>query len=148
MNEIFKLIGVVIKNSQVIEYNMALAMGLHRVTSEFDERKKIPLTEYRQIEKDAVKLRESMSQKTLGQVIEEISDTNCLKPKQLNKLKTVLEDRNYIVHQIFKDEFEPDPEEKEKIKTYLIEVINNMSRANQSLSSTIESLKEKYDSIK
>ena len=147
MNEVYRLIGLVVNNSQVIEHNLAYGLSLHKVVSLFDKRNSVPVAEYNRIEKEAADIRKKMKEMTLGGVIKLVSETKCFEPKVLDKLEQVLADRNYVVHQMIKDRFQPTDQEVTEMRKYLKATVEDTNAVNKSLCDRIAALEKTYDGI-
>jgi len=147
MNEVYRLIGLVVNNSQVIEHNLAYGLSLHRIVSVFYERDSIPIKEYELIEEEAALLRKRMSEMTLGSVINFASDTKCFKPVLLKRLKSVLTERNYVIHQLILDQLELNDQSIAAMTSYLRVVVDDTNELNERLASRIRVLEKEYDAI-
>lgn len=102
MKRIYTLIGEIIKNTQYVEYNLALMIRCHTILKEFEKSNTIDIDLFNSVVEEASKIAYDLQYMTLGEIIYKVKNTRWLKLDEVNKLEKVLKNRNYLVHQYFK----------------------------------------------
>jgi len=111
----------------------------------------VPNQVFEQAESEAEELRESLSDKTLGAVINTVKKYNALNDNQLEELEKILRKRNNLVHHFFKEnDFE---EQSENIKFminrkgYLANFLSQTEQFNSIIIKILDGLNEEYVEI-
>lgn len=102
MKRIYEMIGEIIKNTQYIEFNLALMIRCHTILKEFEKTDTIDIELFKSVVEEASKISYELQYMTLGEILRKVKNTRWLKLDEVNKLEKVLKDRNYLVHQYFK----------------------------------------------
>lgn len=82
-NELYELFGEIFENAQYIEWNVALIVSKsHNIT--------------------AADLFEKMQDMTMGQIVSYTKNVECFGDGDISELEYILDKRNYLAHQFFK----------------------------------------------
>jgi hypothetical protein len=144
-------VGMIVALSQMIEYNLAEIQAYQKVLILFDKNDRVAKETFDQVQKEANALWGRSLLETLGQNIAQIKRANIFQddPEQLNELETVLKERNYITHQLFKEDV-VNPFIEENLASVLNRLLNDvgkMNRLNEALIAQIRKLECEYNSI-
>ena len=144
-------VGMIVALSQMIEYNLAEVQAYQKVLSLFDKDGQVKREIFEKVSKEAEVLWEKSLNETLGQNIAQIKGAGIFKnnPKQIDELEAVLKERNYLVHQFFKEDVAKRSIEKDitSVLKRLLDDIERMNCLNEALIGQIKDLKKEYDSI-
>lgn len=150
MDRIYKSIGEIIKNTQYIEYNLALMIRCHTILKEFEKSNTIDLELFNSVVEEASKISYELQYMTLGEILRRVKNTGWLRLEEINKLEKVLKNRNYLVHQYFKkhDVEEGKPEEfiVNELK-FLNDILTNIKEVNDFLVRIVIRQQKLLDSI-
>lgn len=126
MNRIYCAIGKIMEITQDIEEAIGYICKNSEIIKEFGRNKNMSKADLDQVEDDSEYLREKMQTMTFGSMIGIIYESKSLSYEEINKLKELLEKRNYFVHEYFKvTKFGISPKEEEildefgALKSYL-----------------------------
>ena len=127
MDEIYKLLGRILKTVQYIEWNLSLLVAKTKGNPEIT---------------DENYLFRSMQEMTLGEIVSKARKTEIFSKDTLDKLENILNERNYLVHQFFKrtdfqDEINDEEEKAYAIKR-LTEDLSSFKEFNEWLSNVTE----------
>jgi len=144
-------VGMIVALSQMIEYNLAEVQAYQKVLSLFDKDGQVKREIFEKVSKEAEVLWEKSLNETLGQNIAQIKGAGIFKnnPKQIDELEAVLKERNYLVHQFFKEDVAKRSIEKNitSVLKRLLDDVERMNRLNEALIGQIKDLEKEYDSI-
>ena len=146
MNRIYCAIGKIVEVTQNIEVDLGEICEKSEIIKEFGRHQKITLDAYNQVVSDAEYLKEKMQTMTFGALIGVVYESKSLSFDEINKLKSLLEKRNYFTHEYFKlTKFEGEPEEFlldefNALKEYLAELKKMLNRLEMIKSGQIERL--------
>jgi hypothetical protein len=98
-------VGMIVALSQMIEYNLAEVQAYHKALNNLSGAE-LQSDRQKQILIEADKIYHTNLAKTLGQNIQGIKDSHIFKdaPELIDVLDEVLKERNYVIHQLFKDD--------------------------------------------
>jgi len=144
-------VGMIVALSQMIEYNLAEVQAYQKVLSLFDKNGQVKQEIFEKANKEAEVLWEKSLNETLGQNIAQINRAGIFKnnPKQTDEREAVLKERNYLVHQFFKEDVVQSfiQQNITNVLERLLKDIERMNRLNEALIGQIKDLEKKYDSI-
>lgn len=147
MDRVYTLIGKIIENAQYIEWNLALMLRCHTILKEFEESNTILLSVFENVIKEAEDLSYELSHKTLGEILYQVKETRLLNLSEINKLESVLRQRNKLVHHYFKNNDFNDNINIEREINYLQSILDNMNEVNIILANIINQQEESINSI-
>ena len=140
-------VGKIIELSQMVEYILAEMQAYVEVIANFGEGE-CPIEDRKKILKTANTIYRKGVTQTLGWNISRIKELGLFEeqPEILNKLTTVLKERNYVTHQLFKDDVGT-----EKIQKHLSQVLSRlendvgrMSNMNDTLLAILQHLIDQF----
>jgi len=102
MNRIYCAIGKIIEITQDIEEMVGDICRNSEIIKEFGRNKQMTKTDLMQVEDDANYLKDKMQTMTFGAMIGVVYESKSLSFDEINELKSLLERRNYFVHEYFK----------------------------------------------
>lgn len=102
MNRIYCAIGKIIEITQDIEEMVGVICRNSEIIKEFGRNKQMTKTDLMQVEDDANYLKDKMQTMTFGAMIGVVYESKSLSFDEINELKSLLERRNYFVHEYFK----------------------------------------------
>lgn len=147
MNRIYCAIGKIIEVTQDIEEMVGEICKNSEIIKEFGRNKHMTKQDYLQAEDDANYLKEKMQSMTFGAMIGIVYESKSLSYDEINQLKSLLERRNYFVHEYFKvTKFGVTPnegfilEEFDALKQYLASLKRMQGRLSIIISGQIERL--------
>jgi hypothetical protein len=144
-------VGMIVALSQMIEYNLAEIQAYQKVLILFDKKDRVKKETFDQVKNEANVLWKKNLLETLGQNIAQIKRLKIFQddPKELEELETVLKERNYITHQLFKEDV-VSPFIEQNLASVLNRLLNDvgkMNRLNEALIAQIRKLEHEYNSI-
>ncbi len=147
--KVWASIGFVVNLSQMIEYNLANILGLNEILSAFDKQATMEPIEYKKVVEAAEKWYKWLSKKELGKLKQQLIEKNIFSKEFVNEIDHVREERNYFVHEIFKDdlfsrEFQNNP--KQYIPR-LQELVYRLNDLNESLCKIFDRMKKEVKMI-
>lgn len=134
MNRIYCAIGKISELTQNIELALGEICEKSEIIKEFGRHVKISVEDYNQVVSDANYLKEEMTTMTFGRMIGIVYESKSLSRDEIATLKTLLEKRNYFVHEYFKyTNFEKASEELileefEALKEYIAKLKKMLNR--------------------
>ncbi len=144
-------VGKLMKTVQYIEYNLVKAIRFKTILSIFDKTNSVPNKIFEEAENEAKILKNQLSNKTMGQVINIIKKTKLLISDKLIVLEDILRKRNDLVHHYFKrKDFEKNEDNIPFIQNefnYLKNFNVQSENLNDFLCDLIDELQEEYDEI-
>lgn len=147
MNRIYCVIGKIMEVCQDIEELLGDICKNSEIIKEFGRNKFMTKKDYEQVEDDANYLKEKMQTMTFGSMIGIVYESKSLSYDEIKELKSLLEKRNYFVHEYFKvTKFGISPKEEfiieefDAIKDYLGKLKKVLSRLNIISNGQIERL--------
>ena len=147
MNRIYCVVGKIMEVCQDIEELLGDICKNSEIIKEFGRNKAMTKKDYEQVEDDANYLKEKMQTMTFGSMIGVVYESKSLSYDEIKELKSLLEKRNYFVHEYFKvTKFGITPKEEfiieefDAIKEYLGKLKKVLSRLNIIVNGQIERL--------
>lgn len=103
MQEVYCLVGELVEVSQVIEYNLALIIKYSEFIGRLKANGKNSAKKLPDFEKEVDAMHKEISGFTLGQIINKVKSLEIFSSASVDKLYTLLNFRNSLVHRFFKD---------------------------------------------
>lgn len=145
LKEIYKLVGQIIEQAQLIEWNLAYAIQMSIVLKEFDEKETISNSRYNELQNDAKKLRKRMETMVLGKIIQKAKDIERFNDTEIIQLEEALEIRNYYAHNFFKKEDLTEADYGQKMDVF--EDYKNIEHMNNVLIKIVQRLEREMGDI-
>ena len=149
-------IGFIVNLSQMIEYNLANILALNDVLSAFDETESMYVFEYNELVEKTEEWYKKIDKLELGKLLNDDKKYKCydkirkiLTEPFINYLNEIREDRNFFVHNFFKEdlmtkEFQNNPKQ---FITRLQDLVGRMNAANEELVSIFQDLQNEVKMI-
>ena len=102
MNRIYCAIGKIIELTQSLEVKVSDICELSEIVKEFGRHSSMTQSDLDQVRDDARYLKEKMSTMTFGALVAVMKESRSLERDELDKLRALLEKRNYFAHEYFK----------------------------------------------
>lgn len=149
LSELWGKVGFIVHLSQMIEYNLANICAFDTILCEFESVNSMPLWKYDEFVCKANELYSMLQKSTLGKNIHELKQCKLLPKDIVAELQHILEERNYVVHQMFKDDLAEKRLETSPIYYFerLENLVTSMYKINEQLSYIIDEQKTKYNLI-
>ena len=149
ISELYGKVGVIVAFSQMIEYNLAMVFSFNEILTAFDKVDSIYIYEYNDIVKKANNWYEKINNNTLGFALNKIKGINFFSSDFEKQLNHILKKRNYVVHNIFKEDIGKDEmlNNTESFFPMLEELIEKMNNINTQLCDIILMQKKEYKTI-
>jgi len=149
-----ELVGIIVKNVQNIEIDLSYIVAYDIIFSEFKKRGgEMPTDVYEKVEAKAVGVMNAMSESTFGYAYEQALKTDCVNQKICDRIGKVLDDRNFVIHKMYRGDTSWMYENNENEKTippvvkYLTKVVNESQNLSRSLSKIRTNLEKEYNNI-
>lgn len=97
-------VGLVVHLSQMIEYNIANILAFDDVLRKFDESGSMMMYEFNDITREAEHWYEILEKKPLGFGLKEARERGFFTDESQKRLDEMCDERNYVVHRMFKDD--------------------------------------------
>lgn len=97
-------VGFIVHLSQLVEYNLANILSADELLKEFEERNSMCIIEYNEFAQRSNDLYRKLSKMSLGKILKQAKRVNFFTDEGLNILKNACTKRNYIIHQMFRDD--------------------------------------------
>jgi len=152
MEELYKLIGMVMRNAQAIERNLSLIIYFEKILSVFENSDEVPDNVYFDNHDSADGLFEWMSGVPMGEIVKLARKTQSMNKKLISNLERVLKYRNYVAHEIFKSkEFLVGGKLTQRKLTSFVNIARNELEFSANLNDVLlkisDDLIERYDRI-
>lgn len=115
MEHLWGKVGFIVQLSQMIEYSLSNVLAFYELLHKFDNREVVSSFEFNEFAKRANDLYKELSKKSLGFGIKKARQLGCFRDKSQKWLKEVCDERNFVIHKLFKEDLlskhlETDPE--------------------------------------
>ena len=152
MDELYRLVGIVMHNAQAIERNLSLIVYYNDILSVFGDADTVPDEDYDKNHASADELYEDMSWMTMGEILKLVSGTSVLEQETAERISRVLKHRNYVAHGLFKEDVFCDggslsQTELSSMKERLAEEVVFSSDLNADLLKIVRELVEEYEAV-
>ncbi len=148
-SEVLGKVGLIVHFSQLIEYNVANILAFDDLLDKFNDNDEMYSFEYEQFKKQAEKLYETLSSKPMGASLEKAKKVRFFTKDSYDRLRSMCDERNWAVHQLFKEDLELGHIETDPIFYFdkLENIIDDMSAINQELIKIFQNQKQEYNCI-
>jgi len=102
MNRIYCAVGKIMEITQDLEEMVGEICKNSEIIKEFQRNKQMSRADFSQVQDDANYLKDKMQTMTFGAMIGVVYESKSLSYDEINELKSLLERRNYFVHEYFK----------------------------------------------
>ena len=142
-------VGLIVHLSQLIEYNVANILAFNDLLDKFNDNDEMYSFEYEQFKKQAEKLYKTLSSKPMGASLEKAKKVRFFTKDSHERLRSMCDERNWAVHQLFKEDLEFRHLETDPIFYFdkLENIIDDMNAINQELIKIFENQKQEYNCI-
>jgi len=152
MDELYRLIGMVMRNAQAIEKNLSAIIYFDRILSVFDNGEKVTEDVFFSNHENADDLFDWMSDVPIGEIVKLARKTPSLSKKLVADLERVMKYRNYVAHKIFKGEMflvggKITQRDLTSLKNRAINELGFSSKLNNTLLIISDDLRKEYDGI-
>lgn len=152
MDELYRLIGMVMRNAQAIEKNLSAIIYFDRILSVFDNGEKVTEDVFFSNHENADDLFDWMSDVPMGEIVKLARKTPSLSKKLVADLERVMKYRNYVAHKIFKGEMflvggKITQRDLTSLKNRAINELGFSSKLNNTLLIISDDLRKEYDGI-
>lgn len=142
-------IGFIVNLSQMIEYNISNILSIDEILSTFENEDSMYSFEYKRLVESAERWYEFLTKRELGTLEKILKEKEVFEDAVIQEIDFVREERNYFVHQIFKDdlktkEFQNNP--KQYIPR-LQELVGRMNNLNEVLCEIFKKMKKEINLI-
>lgn len=146
---VFEHIGFLVNLSQLIEYNLANILALNEIIDEFVKKEPTYIIEYKFLLKKTEDWYDTISKRELGYAVKIVKKKKLFTKPFLNELNSFKAERNFFIHQIFKEdlfnkEFQNSPK---KFIPRLKDAIGNGYAINNELINIFKELKKTVKEI-
>lgn len=147
--EVLGKVGLIVHLSQLIEYNVSNILAFDDLLDKFNDNDEMYSFEYEQFKKQAEKLYKTLSSKPMGACLAKAKDVRFFTEDSDDRLRLMCDERNWAVHQLFKEDLEFRHLETDPIFYFdkLENIIDDMNAINQDLIKIFENQKQEYNCI-
>ncbi len=148
-SEVLGKVGLIVHFSQLIEYNVANILAFDDLLDKFNDNDEMYSFEYEQFKKKAENLYKDLSIQPMGACLKRAKDVRFFTKDSYERLRSMCDERNWAVHQLFKEDLELGHIETDPIFYFdrLENIIDDMSAINQDLIKIFENQKQEYNCI-
>jgi hypothetical protein len=152
MDELYRLVGIVMRNAQAIEKNLSSIIYYDKILGIFGEDGTVSNEEYDDNHDSADELFEAMSWMTMGNILTLARRASSLSEEMVDRLSRVLKNRNYVAHRMFKNKAfnvgaSLSQNKLYSMKNRLIEEVNFSAELNNDLVNIAIKLEETYEAV-
>ena len=104
LNHLWGKVGVVVNLSQMIEYNLANILAFDEILREFEKVDSMFVFEYNEFAKKANDWYAKLSKNTFGYGLKRAKEIHFFTKESELLLSQTVTKRNYVIHQLFKDD--------------------------------------------
>lgn len=142
-------VGLIVNLSQMIEYTLANVLAFDEILREFEDRDSMYVYEYNEFAKRAEKLYKELEKRPLGFGIEKARQLGYFNDKSQEWLKAMCEERNFVVHRLFREDLVSKHLETDPTFYYerLENLIEEMNAVNNNLNEIFAKQKAEYKLI-
>jgi len=142
-------VGFIVELSQMVEYNLANILAFDEILREFEERDSVFVIEYNEFAESANKWYKDLSGMSLGKILKRAREIQFFTKESEDLLAQAIEKRNYVVHQLFKEDLKEKHLENDPTFYYdkLEETIDLLHSINESLIGIFKRQKNEFKLI-
>lgn len=152
MDELYRLIGMMMRNAQAIEKNLSVIVYFDKILNVFANSNEVSDDVFWKNHDSADELLEWMSDVPFGEIVKLARKTSSMNKKLVSDLEHVLKYRNYVAHKLFKSKAflvgnEITKRELTSLKNEARSELEFSAKLNSALLMTSDDLKKEYDEI-
>ena len=149
LQELWGQVGFIIHLSQMVEYNLANILSADEFLRGFDTDNSMCIVDYNELAQKANEIYHKLSGIPLGGILRRAKKVNFFNEEGLELLKKACKKRNYVVHNLFRDDLKPrhletDPEFYFEELENTIEILHEI---NEVLTKIFERQKQEFELV-
>ena len=149
LQELWGKVGFIVHLSQMVEYNLANILSADELLRGFDTDNSMRIVDYNELVKKSNEMYHKLSGIPLGGVLKQAKKVNFFNEDGLELLEKACKKRNYVVHNLFRDDLKPrhletDPEFYFEELENTIEILHEI---NEVLTKIFERQKQEFELI-
>ena len=142
-------VGFIVNLSQMVEYNLANILSADELLRGFDTDNSMRIVDYNELVQKSNEMYHKLSGIPLGGVLKQAKKVNFFNEDGLELLEKACKKRNYVVHNLFRDDLKPrhletDPEFYFEELENTIEILHEI---NEVLTKIFERQKQEFEFI-
>ena len=149
LQELWGKVGFIVHLSQMVEYNLANVLSANELLRGFDTDNSMRIVDYNELVQKSNKMYHKLSGIPLGSVLKQAKKVNFFNEDGLELLEKACKKRNYVVHNLFRDDLKPRHLETDP-KFYFEELentIETLHEINEVLTKIFERQKQEFELI-
>ena len=149
LQELWGKVGFIVHLSQMVEYNLANILSADELLRGFDTDNSMRIVDYNELVQKSNEMYHKLSGIPLGGVLKQAKKVNFFNEDGLELLEKACKKRNYVVHNLFRDDLKPrhletDPEFYFEELENTIEILHEI---NEVLTKIFERQKQEFELI-
>ena len=149
LQELWGKVGFIVHLSQMVEYNLANILSADELIRGFDTDNSMRIVDYNELVQKSNEMYHKLSGIPLGGVLKQAKKVNIFNEDGLELLEKACKKRNYVVHNLFRDDLKPrhletDPEFYFEELENTIEILHEI---NEVLTKIFERQKQEFELI-
>ena len=149
LQELWGKVGFIVHLSQMVEYNLANILSADELLRGFDTDNSMRIVDYNELVQKSNEMYHKLSGIPLGGVLKQAKRVNFFNEDGLELLEKACKKRNYVVHNLFRDDLKPrhletDPEFYFEELENTIEILHEI---NEVLTKIFERQKQEFELI-
>ena len=149
LQELWGKVGFIVHLSQMVEYNLANILSADELLRGFDTDNSMRIVDYNELVQKSNEMYHKLSGIPLGCVLKQAKKVNFFNEDGLELLEKACKKRNYVVHNLFRDDLKPrhletDPEFYFEELENTIEILHEI---NEVLTKIFERQKQEFELI-
>ena len=149
LQELWEKVGFIVHLSQMVEYNLANILSADELLRGFDTDNSMRIVDYNELVQKSNEMYHKLSGIPLGGVLKQAKRVNFFNEDGLELLEKACKKRNYVVHNLFRDDLKPrhletDPEFYFEELENTIEILHEI---NEVLTKIFERQKQEFELI-
>ena len=149
LQELWGKVGFIVHLSQMVEYNLANILSADDLLRGFDTDNSMRIVDYNELVQKSNEMYHKLSGISLGGVLKQAKRVNFFNKDGLELLEKACKKRNYVVHNLFRDDLKPrhletDPEFYFEELENTIEILHEI---NEVLTKIFERQKQEFELI-
>ena len=149
LQELWGKVGFIVHLSQMVEYNLANILSADELLRGFDTDNSMRIVDYNELVQKSNEMYHKLSGIPLGGVLKQAKKVNFFNDDGLELLEKACKKRNYVVHNLFRDDLKPrhletDPEFYFEELENTIEILHEI---NEVLTKIFERQKQEFELV-